>query len=111
MSKSPKLGHYPRLKLLDELPWSRYKLCGSPAEQGWRVNQGCSLTPRTRSPTLSCVVSSRERKEFMRRTGLLSLVSSLFLIVTPSLFAQAPAGGYVAPSFDKQEFGKVRAID
>ena len=47
----------------------------------------------------------------MRRTGLLFLVSSLFMIMTVSLFAQAPTGAYVAPSFDKQEFGKVRAID
>jgi cyclase len=42
---------------------------------------------------------------------LLFLASSLFAMVPISLSAQAPAGAYVAPSFDKQEFGKVRAID
>jgi len=41
----------------------------------------------------------------------LFLLSLLLTIVTPSLFAQTPTTPYVAPSFDKQELGKVRAID
>ena len=47
----------------------------------------------------------------MSKTRLLLILPLLFAIVTLSLFAQAPSGKYVAPSFDKQEFGKVRAID
>lgn len=47
----------------------------------------------------------------MRRPCLPFLVPSLSMIMTLSVFAQAPTDKYVAPSFDKQEFGKVRAID
>ncbi|PYU26674.1 MAG: hypothetical protein DMG30_01490 [Acidobacteria bacterium] len=36
---------------------------------------------------------------------------SLFVIIALSLCAQAPTSTYVAPSFDKQQPGKVRAID
>jgi glyoxylase-like metal-dependent hydrolase (beta-lactamase superfamily II) len=48
-------------------------------------------------------------KEGTRRPGLFLLALPLF--ITMSLFGQTPTGSYVAPSFDKQELGKVRAID
>ena len=50
-------------------------------------------------------------KEATCRAALLLLALPLFVTVTLSLFAQAPAGAYVAPSFDRQELGKVRGID
>jgi glyoxylase-like metal-dependent hydrolase (beta-lactamase superfamily II) len=46
----------------------------------------------------------------MRRLALLLIAASLSMM-TLSLFAQTPTGSYVAPSFDKQEVGKVRAVD
>src|SRR4029077_11526319 len=50
-------------------------------------------------------------KEAKCRAALLLLALPLFMTITLSLFAQAPAGAYVAPSFDRQELGKVRGID
>ena len=47
----------------------------------------------------------------MKKIGLLFLASSGLLVLKLSLFAQAPASTYVAPSFDKQQPGKMRAID
>src|ERR1700674_5194073 len=50
-------------------------------------------------------------KESVRKPGLLFLVSSLFMTMTLSLFAQTPTGTYVTPGIDSQQLGKVRAID
>jgi cyclase len=47
----------------------------------------------------------------MRRLGLFLITSSLLMLPAFLLFAQTSPDGYVAPSFDKQQLGKVRAID
>src|SRR5271167_2231798 len=64
---------------------------------------------KTRNSNFSSLTFSDERKESMRRPVLLFLASSLFMIMTITLFAQTAT--YTTPGPAQQQPGKVRAID